>query len=168
MSAVGFTWCYGVVLVFFATQIPVTIDGVAAPLLTAAQGQVAFDLVYLALVLPLLGSGLAIMTHSWGVYWRRGGIGNAVTAGWNTYANLHNFYSAVEHVPEAWSGVGDTFSGAFSGGGSSDDAKGRALLIMIAIAVLAIVGGIFTTRAILLASAHESALSRRTRYEIED
>lgn len=160
MAAVGFTWCYSVVLGLGASVIEITDEetGIAAPLLSQEQLSIFFDLVYLAIIFPLVGSGMAIMTHSWGVFWRERSLGNGVVAGWNTYAQLHNFYSAVEHVPVAIDNVGSLFSGS----GDSDDAKGKLIILLAAVALL---GGILTTWAILRNSARATCMTRRIKYE---
>lgn len=161
MSAVGFTWCYTVIIGYGAATIPITDEetGVSAPFLTMEEASVFFDLAYLIYIFPLVGSGMAIMTHSWGVFWRRRSLGSGVTAGWNTYANLHNFYQATQHVPRALDNVGSFFGG---GGGSSSDNKGTAIILMVAVAVL---GGCLTTYAIVRSTARNTANARRWKYE---
>lgn len=138
-----------------------TVAGVCELLLDPVQASVFFDLAYLVIIFPLIGSGLAIMTHSWGVFWRRRSLSNGVTAGWNTYANLANFYHAVEHVPVAIGNVGDFFGG---GSSSSDDDKGKLIVALVAIAVA---GGVLTTWAIVRHTARETARERRHRYEMQ-
>jgi len=162
MAAVGFTWCYTVVIGYGAVSIPITDEetGVSAPLLTMEEAAVFFDLAYIIYIFPLIGTGMAIMTHSWGVFWRRRSLSSGVTAGWNTYAQLHNFYHAVEHTPEAVGRVGDFFSGAFSGDG--DNAKGVLILVLVAVAVL---GGVLTTYAIITKTAASTARARLYKYE---
>ena len=163
MAAVGFTWCYMVILGFVAMNVPETMlveDGnPEAMLLNAEEASVFFDLAYLVIIFPLVGSGMAITTHSWGVFWRKRSLSNGVTAGWNTFAQLHNFYHAVEHVPRAMGNVGSFFGG---GGSSDDDGKGK---IIIALVVIAVAGGILTTWAIIRHTSRETARSRRWYYE---
>lgn len=161
MAAVGFTWCYMVVLGLGAATVPITDEetGISAPLLTQDQLGVFFDLAYLVIIFPLVGSGTAIMTHSWGVFWRRRSLSSGVTAGWNTYANLHNFYQAVEHVPVALDNVGDFF------GGGSGDGDGKAKLVIPILVALALVGGILTTYLIVTRTSRTTAMQRRWKYE---
>jgi hypothetical protein len=172
MAAVGFTWCYTIVLGYGATLIDITDEdtGRSAPLLSLADVQVLFDVAYVVIILPLLGSGLAITTHSWGVFWRRKSLTNGAVAGWNTYATLHNFYSATQHMPDALDNVLDLFGGLGSGSssssssGSSSDNKG---LIILVLAALAILGGIVTAAAIVRSTARSTAFDRRMHYEAE-
>jgi hypothetical protein len=159
MAAVGFTWCYMVPLGFVAATVPFTDEasGVSAPLLSMDQLSVFFDLAYLVLIFPLVGSGMAIMTHSWRVFAHDRSLRNGATAGWNTFAQIHNFYSAIEHVPLAMDNVGDFFSGS-----SDDDGKGRLILILVTVAVL---GGILTTYLIISRTARSTVRERLWKYE---
>ncbi len=162
MAAVGFTWCYSILIGVAATNIPITDEdtGISAPLLDQAGLEVFFDLAYLIIIFPCLGSGLAIMTASWGAWWRHKSTGNTINAGWNTYANLHNFYTAIEVVPDKWANVTDYFSGG-SSSSSSDSNKNTLILILVAIAVL---GGILTTWSIISYSARSAGMRRRYKY----
>jgi hypothetical protein len=54
---------------------------------------------------PILGSGLAITVHSWGVFWRQRNFTNGAVAGWNSFAQVYNVVSAFENVPGAARGV---------------------------------------------------------------
>lgn len=153
MSASGFTWCYLVVLGFLAAVTPASLfitpeEGqvVTGMLLDAASLEAFFQLGYLVIILPILGSGLAITVQTWrGLARRRaqrqaGAFDYAIT-GWNTYAQVHNTYSALRHIPSAFDGVGSFFSGK-----DSKDGKG---LIVILLVVLAVGGGILTTFSII-------------------
>lgn len=151
MSASGFTWCYLVIGIFLGTVIPYHhADGTWAPLLKPETSEAVANLGYLIVIFPILGSGLAIMMHSWGVFWRRRTFGNGAVAGYNTFAEAYNLYSAAQYVPKA---AGKT-EGFFSS--SSDKDRGIVLLLVIA----SVFGGILTTRAILLASARATAKDR--------
>ena len=163
MAAVGFTWCYMVIIGYGAATIPFTDEetGVSAPMLTMEEVTVFFDLAYLIIIFPAVGSGTAIMTHSWGVFWRRKSLGSGVTAGWNTYANLHNFYQATQHVPVALGRVGNFFSGS-SSSSSNRDGKGLIIIVLVAIAVF---GGILTTWWIIRSVARSTARDRMLKYE---
>lgn len=78
MSASGFTWCYLLVFGFMAANVPVTDEetGISAPLLTMEQVGVFFDLGYLVIIGPILGSGIAIMVNSWRYLWQRRSLAN--------------------------------------------------------------------------------------------
>lgn len=156
MSASGFTWCYMVVAALLGTVIPIKgDDGQYHALLTPEMLKAFCDLGYLAIILPILGSGLAITIHSWGVFWRRRNFSSGATAGWNTFAQVYNFYGAARHIPEAGLGVKDFF-----GGKDSDKSK----LIVILLVVGSIIGGILTTRAIIRSVAKNTAFNRGVFY----
>jgi hypothetical protein len=158
MSASGFTWCYLVVLGLLGSITP------AAWVLTPEEGQVIegmllqaeslqafYDLGYAIIILPILGSGLAITVQTWrGLARRRAagqaGAGDYAITGWNTFAQVHNTYSAMRNLP----GVFDRLGGFFGGSGNSDskDSKG---IIVIVLVILAVCGGILTTFSIIQA-----------------
>jgi len=164
MSACGFTWCYLLVFGFMAAQIPITDEetGVSAPLLTMEQVGVFFDLGYLIIIFPILGSGVAIMVNSWRYYWQRRSLGSGVVAGWNTYANLSNFYHAVHHVPRAWGNVTSFFGGGSSSSSSGGD-KGKAIVAILAVA--AVLAGVLTTYTIITYVSKSTALKRHLKYQ---
>lgn len=160
MAACGFTWCYMVVFGFVASQIPWTTgegaEAVTEPLLDPASLQAFADLGYLVIIFPILGSGLAITIHSWRAFARRRTIGGGLVAGWNTFAQIHNTYHALQAIPGVWSRLGDFFGGKSSS--SSSDGKNKIVIILVAAAVL---GGILTTYGIVQATrrsvlVHES------------
>jgi hypothetical protein len=152
MSASGFTWCYMVIAALLGTVIPVKDShGEYHPLLTPEMLKAFCDLGYLVVVLPILGSGLAITIHSWGVFWRRRNFSSGATAGWNTFAQVYNFYGAARHIPEAGIGVKDFF------GGKSDD-KSKAIVALLVVG--AVIGGILTTWAIIRSVAKSTAYNR--------
>lgn len=151
MSASGFTWCYMVIAAFAGSVIPFEQDdGTSAPLLTAVQVQAFCDLGYLMIIVPIIGSGLAITIHSWGVFYRRRSLGDGAVAGWNTFAQIYNIASAFQHVPQASKGVLGFF-------GDSDE-KGKGLVLLLA--VLAVAGGILTTSMIIRGTARRTAFNR--------
>jgi hypothetical protein len=165
MAAVGFTWCYTILLGFVGTQIPIENEetGISAPLLNEQDVSVLLDLAYVIIIFPLIGSGMAITTHSWGVFWRRRSLSSGVTAGWNTYAQLSNFYSAMDHLPGAFDNISDHF-GSSGSSSSSDDHKGTILLVLV---VAAVAGGVLTTVAIIRSTARATAFERLNRYDRE-
>lgn len=160
MSASGFTWCYLVILGAIGTQIPIKADdGTVHMLLSGASAEAFADLGYLMVVFPIVGSGLAITVHSWGVFWRERNLKNGAIAGWNSFAQVYNVVSAFENVPAATRGLS-----AFFGGKSDSSSKDRAKLVVVLLVALAVIGGCLTTRAILLSTARATAFNRRLQY----
>jgi hypothetical protein len=150
MSAVGFTWCYAVVACFV---------GVSSGKLTPEQAQLVFELVYLAILFPLIGSGLAITVQSWVRFARERNWRNAGFAIYNTFADGYNLYNAVQHAPGMWDHVSKSL---FSK--DSKDEKGSTALVLIGVLVLC--AGVLTTALIIrmVASARETEL-RLAAYE---
>lgn len=133
MSACGFTWVYLTLLTMLA---------VGMQWLTPAWGQVMFDLGYLIIILPILGSGFGIWAQSVVRAYRDRNFGSIGIAGWNTFAQGHNTWQAASHAPGALESVIKAFTGKKS---SKDSAMG---LLVILLVILAVCGGAMTTAAI--------------------
>ena len=161
MSAVGFTWCYLLILGQLGANIPFEheVNGhtVNAPYLSADTLKVFYQLGYLAIVVPLLGSGLVITVNSWSYFWRRRTFGSAAETAWNSYAMFENIYSASYEIAESSHGVA-----GFFGGDSDEDGIWTLLLVL---AIIAILAGCFTTYKILTVTQKGTAFDRRFRYE---
>lgn len=114
-----------------------------SPVLTPDQGQqvlkAIFSLWYVAVIFPILGSGLAIWAHSVRAAYERRDFASIATAGWNTFAQIHNTIDVFQNIGGALGNVGDLFSGALEG--DSDDAKGKVIIVVILIVLVALVGG---------------------------
>ncbi len=157
MSASGFTWCYLLIVGGLASVIPLEQDdGTYAPLLGAEALEAFCNLGYLVIIFPIIGSGIAIMIHSWGVFYRRRTFGTGAVAGWNTFANIYNIGSALSHVPKAGKGVFSFFSG--------DDKNAQTLVVMLV--ALAAIGGILTTYLIVTRTAKSTAKDRAFDYKM--
>lgn len=143
MSASGFTWCYLVALLFSAYYAqPVFLKPGEPMLLTPQDIQGGFALGYLIIMPGVLFSGLMIWIDSLVQAWRRRDLASMSRAAWNTFAQVHNTYSAIRGTPEALEAVGKLFSG-------KGDARGKALILIIVLVVMAVVSGILTTSAIV-------------------
>jgi len=154
MSACGFSWCYGVVFGFFGSQYSYEhSDHVVRPLLSPAALEAFADLGYLAIIFPVLGTGIAITVHSWGVFWRRRSLGDGAVAGWNSFAQVYNVVSALRDVPRATRGVADFFLGD----GDGED-RGKGVVLLLVVGALAL--GILTTYWILTTTARSTAQER--------
>ena len=151
MSAVGFTWCYLVILAFAAGP-----NGFHK--LPANYVDAMFSLGYLIIILPCIGSGTAITLDSWAHFWRKRNIGNGALAAYNTFADIYNVYQAVRYVPKAWDTVKDLLFPK-----KRDSSNGFAgIAIMLALA--AVFGGILTTSAIVRTVSERTAADKRLRY----
>lgn len=155
MSASGFTWCYLLILGTIGAHIPAQWfagegEVVAGMLLDPATLQAFFDLGYAVIILPVVGSGLAITVASWREFARRRTVGNGLVAGWNTGAQIHNTISAARHLPDVFERLGGFFAK-----GDSDSSKGKLVIVLV---VLAVCGGILTTYGIILATRRNQGI----------
>ena len=124
-------------------------------LLSGEALQAFYDLGYLVIIFPVLGSGLAITIHSWRSLARRrsegkAGFGDYAVTGWNTYAQVHNTYRALQEIPGVLDRLGDFFgSTGSSSGSSSKDSKGMVGVLVVVMVILAVLSGILTTYSII-------------------
>lgn len=138
MSACGFTWVY----LFVAT-----LAGLSAEKLTPEEARSVFELGYLIIIGPVLGSGLILTIHSWFVAIRERNLLSVGTAGWNTYAQARNVYGAATEIPGIFSRLGDSLFSSSSPSSSKGKGKGGVLIVLLVIAALC--AGIITTVAIV-------------------
>jgi len=151
MSACGFTWCYVFILlvsVYFGQFALIKPDssGNITPFFTTDAIQAGFSLGYIIIIPGLLFSGLMIWVDSLVQAWRRRDLPSMGVAAWNTYAQIHNTYSAMRGVPEAIESISKFF---FGGRDSRNSGKGAVGLVLIFIVVLACCSGILTTWGII-------------------
>lgn len=137
MAACGFSYCYLAPAVFLAYKFH---------FLPLAYAQGAMELGYLVIILPMLGSGIAIWVDSMTTAFRERTLASGGVAAWNTFATFHNTYSAMQTVPSAFSHVESLFES------KSDD---NASLWMIVIVLLVLGAGIMTTVYLVQKSAIE-------------
>lgn len=143
MSACGFTWCYLVIATLVAQ---------ATEYLKPDDALMVFKLGYLVIILPVLGSGLAIWAESVATAWRERTLRSVGFAGYNTFAQFYNTYQAMKAVPEIFGDVTEFFSNS-----SSDEARANIAKVVLMMAALAVLGGIITTASIIRLSARSSA-----------
>ena len=155
MSASGFTWCYTILACGMGSGITHTVDGRVVPYLSPEQVDAVASMGYLMIIFPILGSGLAIMIHSWVAFARNRSFANGAIAGYNTFADLYNTYHAIQEIPTAWGTVTKLFK-------SDSDEKGKLLVLMIALA--AALAGVLTTYTILSTTARSTAMNRAFKY----
>ena len=139
-SGVGFSMPILLGLAFMANAL---LTAGADPTLTAEEGRLMlewiFSLWYVAIIFPILGTGLVIWLHSIRVALERRDFTSIAAAGWNSFAQIHNMYSAWQNVGPAMGNVGEIFSALGSSKGG--DARGKVAVLVIAIVILALIGG---------------------------
>jgi hypothetical protein len=137
MSACGFTWCYLSFLALTAHHFK---------WLTDEEVMVALNLGYVLLVPFMLFAGYAITLDSWARAFRQGGFLNYGMAAWNTYATIHNTFSAWRNLGGAFSSLTNYFGGGKRERSRNDNNSGLVVLLLVAFALLA---GVFTTAVII-------------------
>jgi hypothetical protein len=137
MSASGFTWCYMTFLVLTASHFE---------WISQQQAVAALNLGYVLLIPFILFAGYAITLDSWVQAYRRGGFLNYGMAAWNTYATIHNTYSAWRNMGGAFTSLGNFFKRGRKSG--SNDNAGGAVVVVLLVA-LALLAGVITTAVII-------------------
>lgn len=107
--------------------------------------QLSLDLVYIFCVVTIVPTGFYIWIQSLKDFWEQRTLSSGLTAGWNSYAQIHNTVSAARNAPSALGRI----SKALFGGKSKK--KGNTVIVLCAIflLILAIFGGYFTASAIM-------------------
>jgi hypothetical protein len=142
-SAIGFSSVFLLPLLFAA-------NAFAPDYFTDDQLQGALSLWYLTIIFPILGTGLIITIESWIAAYRNHSLMNLGLAAYNTFAQVHNTMGAINGVGPALSSVGKLFASVAGGRG---DAKGKAaiigVMIAVAIVVFALSAGALLTAALI-------------------
>jgi hypothetical protein len=118
MASLGFSWDI-LVLVGILLRSLGTISADQETLLLQAG--------YVLVVPGFLFSGYAIMLQSWANAYRNHSVINMGVAAYNTYANIHNTFNAIDSFPKA---IGSVFK-SFSGGSGKSKANGLILFVAI-------------------------------------
>jgi hypothetical protein len=130
-SAIGFS----MVILFPITFIG---HGLYPQYLTDAVMAGIFNLWYVSIIVPALGTGFIITIESWIAAYRDHSLGNLGRAAYNTFAQAHNTMGAIRGLGPAFQAVVKLFSGR-------GDARGKGLLLVIVMVVLALTAGIILT-----------------------
>jgi hypothetical protein len=157
MSASGFTWCYLIALVFIAHHLKWIGDD---------QLVLALNIGYILLMPGILFSGLMITLDSWARAYRTRSIADMGIAAWNTYAQIHNTYNAINDYDKAIGAVVDSLSkGGSSSSSDKKDGGGVALLVVIGLVIVALLAGVITTAVIINRVAGNNQLAEVPRPE---
>lgn len=143
MAIAGFTMVYGYILLlispFFLQMAKVDQETILM------FEQLASDLIYLFCVITMIPTGFYIWIRSLKNFWEKKTLANGLTAGWNSYAQIHNTISVARNAPSALGRVVETL---FGGKGKKKD-NTVIVLCAIFVLILAIFGGYFTASAIM-------------------
>ncbi len=114
-----------------------------------------FDLAYLVIIFPVLGTGMCIWVNSLAVAYIRRDWASVGVAGWNTFAQVHNTVNAVRYVPRATSSL---FKGIKVKG---KGAAGLAYIVLLLLPIVISLGGAIATTAVVIKASDE-------KYQLED
>lgn len=144
MSIAGFTMVYGCILLLILPYIIPLIPQLKDVDLTQVI-QLTSDMLYILIVITVIPTGFFIWFQSITAFWKKRTLGNAVTAGWNSYAQIHNMVSASRELPSAFERVVE----ALFGGKGKKKSDTIIVLLAIFVIILAILGGYFTASSIM-------------------
>ena len=143
MAIAGFTMVYGYILLLIS---PLFLQMAKVDQETILMfEQLASDLIYLFCVITMVPTGFYIWIRSLKDFWEKKTLANGLTAGWNTYAQIHNTVSVARNAPSA---LGRVVKALFGGKGKKKD-NAVIALCAIFVLILAIFGGYFTASAIM-------------------
>lgn len=143
MAIAGFTMVYGYILLLIS---PIFLQLAEVDTNTILMfEQLSSDLIYLFCVVTIVPTGFYIWIRSLKDFWEEKTLANGLTAGWNSFAQIHNTVSVARNAPSALERVAEAL---FGGKGKKKD---NTLLVLLAIFVLilAIFGGYFTASSIM-------------------
>lgn len=143
MAISGFTMVYGYIVIMLLPYIlplfPKFADADMTALITLSS-----DLLYVMIAVAVIPTGFIIWFRSVANAWKQRTLGSIVTAGWNSYAQVHNTVTACREMPHALKRIGKALFGG-------KKKKGSEYLgaIAIFVIIIALLGGYFTASAIM-------------------
>lgn len=143
MAIAGFTMVYGYILLLVSPYI-LPLLKVSQETILAVQSLSA-DLIYLFCVATIIPTGFYIWIRSLKTFFEEKTLSAGLTAGWNTFAQIHNVVNAAREVPNSLSRIAD----ALLGKGKKKNDKTIIVVLAILIFVVAIFGGYFTASYIM-------------------
>lgn len=143
MAIAGFTMVYGYILLLIVPFFLQLAEVEQETILMFEQ--LASDLIYLFCIVTVIPTGFYIWIRSLKDFWEKKTLANGLTAGWNSYAQIHNTVSAARNAPSA---LGRVTKSLFGGKGKKKD-NTTIVLLAIFVLILAIFGGYFTASSIM-------------------
>lgn len=143
MAIAGFTMVYGYILLlvspFFLQMAKVDQETILM------FEQLSSDLIYIFCVATMIPTGFYIWLRSLKDFWEQKTLASGLTAGWNSFAQIHNTVNAARNAPSALGRIAKAFFG------KKGKKKDNNIIVLCAIFVfiLAIFGGYFTASAIM-------------------
>ena len=143
MAIAGFTMVYGYILLLVS---PIFLQMAKVDQETILMfEQLSADLIYIFCVITMIPTGFYIWIRSLKNFWERKTLSSGLTAGWNSYAQIHNTISVARNAPSALGRI----TKALFGGKSKKKDNTIIVLCAIFVLILAIFGGYFTASAIM-------------------
>jgi hypothetical protein len=138
MAVAGFTMVYTIIIlaIIGATQGFGYLDAEQAAVLL----QIIGDLSYILIACAIIPTGIIITINSVVSFWRRKTLRGGLLAGWNTFATVSNVVSAARTMPSAFGRLLNT---------ARNNRNGGIVLLAIIVVALCVLGGYFTTSAIV-------------------
>jgi hypothetical protein len=130
MSAIGFSSVYIFIMALIAA---------ATGYLPGNAIEAMVGLWYLIIIIPLLTTGLLITIESWRVALRERSLLNMGVAGWNTFSQAYNTYSAITSVGDVFGKVSSFFSS------DDEDVSSSLMAKVLLLVVIGLLGGALTT-----------------------
>jgi hypothetical protein len=132
MGACGFIWCNLLVIGYLASThvglLPLKYQ------LTDTYLELLWNIGYVLIIFPILGSGMGIWADSVKqAYKRRDGMSIGV-AGYNTFAQVYNTYEAAKFLPSIFKAIGKTLDSTKSG-------QGKLMLLTVYTCLTLSIGG---------------------------
>ena len=148
MAIAGFTMVYGYILLLLAPFF-LQMAEVEPELIMYFEGLSA-DLLYLLVAVPIILSGFRIWIGSLRAAWEERTFAHIATAGWNSFAQIHNMVNFARNAPSAFGRVSEAlFGGKKSRSKSSKKDEAMMVYLAIIVIVVALLGGYFTADAIM-------------------
>lgn len=119
--------------------------------------QNVFDLAYLIVIFPILGTGLAITANSLIVAYVRRDWASIGVSAWNVGAQVHNIASAVRHVPRATRSLGSGLKIRLG----KDSGKAIAYLVLFLLPIVISLGAAIATTIVIMRASD-------AKYDLED
>lgn len=153
MAVSGFFYVYVAILTMVAHDFHI-FEALAFALfqveMSAAEAtelaQNIFDLAYLVVIFPVLGTGLAIWSNSVIIAWKRRDLASIGIGVYNTGAQIHNMVNAFRHVPRATRSLSSGVKFRLK----SKDSKALAYLVLLLLPVIISLGGAIATTAVIM------------------
>ncbi len=152
-SVAGFSVPILLALTWVATTILAGGDDPMPPEQIKAIWEGVMSLWYVAIIIPVVGSGFIIWGHSVREAWQRRDFASIGIAGWNTVAQVSNTASMFSNFGPALSNVGKLFKG--------DNAKNGAPLLVILLVVVALLSSVLLTVYLIQHYADKAATAVR-------